>query len=76
MEWIISANHNKYDHDKSFEDFGFIDWRQVASFSIGDTVYIYNTKPYSKCKCQYQSEPLYWCEIEPPFNSSTSPLFL
>ena len=28
------------------------------------------------CKCQYQSEPLYWCEIEPPFNSSTSPLFL
>ncbi|MCK9166490.1 MAG: HNH endonuclease [Acholeplasmatales bacterium] len=48
MEWIISANHNKYDHDKSFEDFGFIDWRQVASFSIGDTVYIYNTKPYSK----------------------------
>lgn len=48
MEWIISANHTKYNYDKSFEDFDFVDWRQVAKFNIDDIVYIYNTKPYSK----------------------------
>jgi 5-methylcytosine-specific restriction enzyme A len=47
MEWIISANHKKYDHIQSFEDFGYIDWREVANYTIGDTVYVYNIRPYS-----------------------------
>lgn len=47
MEWIISANQNKYDHDNSFKDYGFIDWRQVVNYNIGDIVYVYNIRPSS-----------------------------
>ena len=44
--WIISADSKIYDYQKSFVDYGFIDWRQGATkFEVGDIVYIYCTKP-------------------------------
>jgi 5-methylcytosine-specific restriction protein A len=46
MNWIISANSKMYDHSSSFEHYGSIDWRQGnAKFEVGDTVYIYCTRP-------------------------------
>lgn len=47
MEWLISANHSKYDHIKAFKELPYIDWKQTASFEEGDEVYIYSSKPTS-----------------------------
>ena len=55
MAWIISANSKMYDHASAFAVFGFIDWRQRAKYKIGDTVYIYCTKPIQKV--------MYKCEV-------------
>lgn len=48
MDWLISANGKMYNHVAAFDEFGYIDWRQKANYQIGDTVYIYATKPYMK----------------------------
>lgn len=47
MEWLISANHNKYDYLRAFNELPYIDWKQNANYSVGDKVYIYSTKPIS-----------------------------
>jgi len=55
MNWLISANSEIYDHASSFEHYGQIDWRQNQTrYTVGDTVYIYCTKPLQKIryKCQ------------------------
>ncbi|RLD80894.1 MAG: HNH endonuclease, partial [Bacteroidetes bacterium] len=77
MNWIISANSNIYDHSSSFEHFGFIDWRQGKSkFEIGDTVYIYCTRPLKmiqyKCRIEkinldslkIRDDKEYWKDID------------
>ena len=47
VEWLISANHNKYDHKSAFAKWKFIDWKQGSySYNVGDIVYIYSTTPY------------------------------
>lgn len=46
QNWIISAKTKAYDHFASFDKNGYICWRQVNSFHIGDIVYIYCTDPY------------------------------
>ena len=39
--WVISANSKIYNYQKSFVDYGFIDWRQGATkFEVGDIVLI------------------------------------
>ncbi len=48
MIWMISANGKMYDHASAFQKWGFIDWRQNLKFNIGDTVYIYCTRPFMK----------------------------
>ena len=49
MKWIISANGRLYDHASAFDKWGYIDWRQnKTKYKIGDTVYIYCTRPYMK----------------------------
>ena len=59
MNWLISANSNLYDHTSSFEHYGFIDWRQGnISFSVGDIVYIYCTKPVMKIRYQCRVEQI------------------
>ena len=47
-EWILSANPMVYDHISSFEENGFVDWRQFNNFNIGDIVYIYCSKNVHK----------------------------
>ena len=48
MNWMISANGKMYDHATAFQKWGFIDWRQRANYQVGDTVYIYCTRPFMK----------------------------
>lgn len=48
QSWIISANGKIYDHEASFAKNEHIDWRQRGNFQIGDTVYIYCTRPIQK----------------------------
>lgn len=47
-KWIIPANSKKYDHASSFATNGFIEWRQMFNYEIGDIVYIYCALPYAK----------------------------
>lgn len=47
-KWILSANVKVFEHQKAFEDQGFIDWKRTRSFNVSDIVYIYITKPTSK----------------------------
>lgn len=46
--WMISANGKLYDHASAFQNWGFIDWRQRARYSVGDIVYIYCTIPFMR----------------------------
>ena len=77
MNWIISANSFMYDHSRSFLHNGYIDWRQVSTkYNIGDTVYIYCTRPIKmiqyKCNVekidlefnQIRDDEEYWINIE------------
>lgn len=51
MEWIISANSNYYDHESSFLNNGYIDWKQNNyNYAIGDFIYIYCTNPIKKIR--------------------------
>ena len=52
---MISANSSIYDHASSFALNGYIDWKQNANYNIGDTVYIYCTKPLKRV--------MYKCEV-------------
>lgn len=45
MEWIIPANHAKYNHVKAFSELPYVDWKQNANYSVGDRIYIYSTVP-------------------------------
>jgi len=82
MNWIISANSNMYDHSSSFEHFGYIDWRQgTAKYEVGDTVYIYCTRPIMmiqyKCNVekidlsstQIRDDKDYWLDKEEYYKS-------
>lgn len=54
-KWLISANHNKYDHESAFEKWQFIDWKQGNySYGLGDIIYIYSTAPYKTIR--YKTE--------------------
>ncbi len=46
MNWIVPSNSKIFRPAGAFEVNEYIDWRQKVKFSIGDTVYIYCTKPY------------------------------
>ncbi len=50
MNWIISANHNKFDHSAAFDKFGYIDWKKSSNFKTGDIVYIYCTNPIKEIR--------------------------
>lgn len=47
-DWLMSANSKKYDHKRAFDEQGFIYWRQIRNFEIGDLIYIYCTKPIGR----------------------------
>lgn len=52
-DWLMSANAKKYDHQKAFKEQGYIYWRQIRNFLVGDRIYIYCTKPLGKI--QYEA---------------------
>ena len=52
--WILSANPNYFDHAGAFRECGFIDWKQTRNYAIGDVVYVYVTKPFSRIR--YKTE--------------------
>lgn len=82
MNWIISANSKIYDHSSSFEHYGYIDWRQgKTKFKVGDTVYIYCTRPLKmlQYKCvvdkidldssEIRDDKEYWIDIDEYYKS-------
>ena len=46
--WLIPCNTSLYDPFGAFENLSTIDWRQSCKLEIGDIVFIYCTRPYSK----------------------------
>ena len=44
-KWIIPCNPNYYDVFGAFNEFDKINWKQSIDIQIGDTVYIYVSKP-------------------------------
>jgi hypothetical protein len=48
MDWLISANSDRYNYAASFRDYGFVDWIKEGLYSLGDIVYIYATKPVQR----------------------------
>ena len=43
--WMISASPKFFDHKACFKEFGQIYWKQHKNFKVGDTGYIYFSKP-------------------------------
>ncbi|ANZ34405.1 HNH endonuclease [Staphylococcus carnosus] len=53
--WLISANHNKYNHEAAFQKWGFIDWKQGNYlYKVNDIVYIYATSPFQNIRYKTQ----------------------
>jgi 5-methylcytosine-specific restriction enzyme A len=52
--WIIPCNINYYDVVGAFNELNIVNWKQSTNIELGDIVFIYTTKPYSrithKCK--------------------------
>ena len=48
MNWIIPSNSKIFQPAGAFKTRGYIDWRQKVKFSVGDTIYIYCTRPFKK----------------------------
>lgn len=48
MEWIKPANLKYYDYQQAYLDYQEIYWHDRIHFEIGDTVYLYSTKPEGK----------------------------
>jgi len=52
--WIIPCNIKNYDVFGAFIELKTLNWKQSTNIEIGDTVFIYTAKPYSrithKCK--------------------------
>ncbi len=46
--WIFPSNNDAYKVIEAFEQLKVIDWRKRVNLSVGDTVYIYCTKPYQR----------------------------
>lgn len=44
-EWLMSANSQKYNHQLAFQERGYVYWRQIRKFVVGDLIYFYCTKP-------------------------------
>ncbi len=65
QNWLISANKNIYNYSEAFEKWGYIDWRQSRKYSVGDTVFIYCTKPIQKIvyKTTVEKEGMTFSEI-------------
>ena len=52
--WMISASAKYFDHRKCFEKLGHIYWKQNNNLQVGDTGYIYVSKPQQKIVYKYE----------------------
>jgi hypothetical protein len=43
--WMISASGKFFDHRRCFDELGYIYWKQYNNLQVGDTGYIYFSKP-------------------------------
>lgn len=48
--YIFPANNNEYNHQKAFEENGYIDWKQPKKCNVDDIVFIYFSSPDKKIK--------------------------
>jgi len=48
--WLMSANESVFNHALAFKEKGEIDWKQNRHYCVGDTVFIYCTKPSSRIR--------------------------
>ena len=82
MDWLISANSERYNIELSFSDFGFIDWTQGSiGYNKGDIAYIYIAAPEKRIvyKCivtqvemdqsQIRQDKEYWFKESDYYNS-------
>lgn len=52
--WMISANAKFFDHRKCFDELGYIYWKQYNKLQVGDTGYIYYSKPHQKVVFKFE----------------------
>ena len=64
--WMISANENKYNHVRAFKQWGYVDWKTYANYTVGDIVYIYCSKTKRKVMFKTVVE-----KIDIPFDERT-----
>lgn len=75
--WIVPSNSTTFDIEGCLQEFGYAHWQQKNNFSIGDTIYIYCTKPEQRIKYKMvvcdvdmeysedvEKEQKYWAEHE------------
>lgn len=75
--WIVPSNSTAFDIEGCLQEFGYTHWQQKNNFSIGDTIYIYCTKPEQRIKYKMvvcdvdmeysedvEKEQKYWAEHE------------
>lgn len=66
MNWLISANPNDYKLEIAFNELVEVDWRQNQNkYSVGDTVYIYSSRPIQRIcfKCSVTKIGIPFSEI-------------
>ena len=65
-EWIIICNPKHYDFGGAFRKFNKLNWKQSTNVAVGDIVYIYVGKPFSRifCKCKVNKTELNNQEID------------
>ena len=52
--WMISASGKFFDHRKCFEELGYIYWKQYNNLQVGDTGYIYFSKPQQEIVFKFE----------------------
>lgn len=52
--WMISASPKFFDHRRCFEELGQIYWKQYNNLQVGDTGYIYLSKPRQDVVFKYE----------------------
>lgn len=52
--WMISASGKFFDHRRCFEELGHIYWKQYNNLQVGDTGYIYFSKPQQEIVFKFE----------------------
>ncbi len=66
--WMISANPKFFDHRACFDEMGVIYWKQYNNLQVGDTGYIYYSKPYQRVIFKFE---VLACDL--PFSEEVVP---